>query len=45
MGKMRIWGMGVWHWGYWFPGDCSRPHRDQFIAIYIGSCIVPTFTT
>lgn len=42
---MRIWGMGVFNWGYWFPGDCSRPERDQFIAIYIGSCIIPSLTT
>jgi len=27
MAKLRIWGMSAFTWGYWFPGDCSRPQR------------------
>ena len=37
--------MSAFAWGYWFPGDCNRPNRDQYIAIYIDSWVTPTFTT
>jgi hypothetical protein len=42
---MRLWGMDAMAWGYWLPGDCKRCSRDQFIAIYTGKCIIPSFTT
>lgn len=43
--KGKIWGMNVEQWGYWMPGDCSRWDYDKFIALDIGSCITPTFTS
>jgi hypothetical protein len=45
MAKWRLWGMDAMAWGYWLPGDCSRPSREQFIAIYSGKSIVPSLTT
>ncbi len=45
MAKMILWGMDVSAWGYWLPGDMKRCSRDQFIAVYTGKSIVPSFTT
>jgi hypothetical protein len=43
--KLRLWGMDAMEWGYWFPGDCSRCSRDNYVAIYTGKCVTPSFTT
>jgi hypothetical protein len=45
MAKMRLWGMDVAAWGYWLPCDMKRWSREQFIAVYTGKSIVPSFTT
>jgi hypothetical protein len=45
MAKMRLWGMDVAAWGYWLPGDVKRCSREQFVAVYTGKSIVPSFTT
>lgn len=45
MARMRLWGMDAMAWGYWLAGDIKRCSRDQFIAIYTGKSITPSFTT
>ena len=37
--------MDIMAWGYWLPGDMKRCSRDQFVAVYTGKSIVPSFTT